>query len=366
MIGLALSGGGSRAIAFHLGCLRALNDLGILEKVNILSSISGGSVIGAYYAYTPHKSFEEFDADITTFLKDGIQKSILLEILKPQQFFPSLLNFILTGVHETAQLLNRPTTIERQKSRTDAMKKVLDKKLFKDLFLDSERRNNLDIVIGSCDLITGTAFRFGSTESGGWRYGKNVQNRINVSFAVTASAAYPIFLPGIDKTWLFEKKEKQSLQRVILTDGGVYDNLGVQVLEPGRDSKFSVHNFPCDYIIACNAGHGQDDGNIFPLGFLSRVTKSFEVVHKKVQDATMGRLHDLKYNNSLKGFVMPYLGQIDNRLPFSTQGIIPRSEVIDYPTNFGAMSNEWIYKLCQRGEQLTRGLVSCYLKDLLY
>ena len=28
MIGLALSGGGSRAMAFHLGCLRALNDMG--------------------------------------------------------------------------------------------------------------------------------------------------------------------------------------------------------------------------------------------------------------------------------------------------------------------------------------------------
>ena len=55
MIGLALSGGGSRAMAFHLGCLRALNDLGLLERVGVLSTISGGSLIGAYYAYTPHK-----------------------------------------------------------------------------------------------------------------------------------------------------------------------------------------------------------------------------------------------------------------------------------------------------------------------
>ncbi|MFZ3224451.1 MAG: patatin-like phospholipase family protein, partial [Xanthobacteraceae bacterium] len=48
-IGLALSGGGSRAIAFHLGCLRALNELGLLARVNVLSTVSGGSVIGAYY-----------------------------------------------------------------------------------------------------------------------------------------------------------------------------------------------------------------------------------------------------------------------------------------------------------------------------
>src|SRR5260370_23092103 len=48
-IGLALSGGGSRAIAFHLGCLRALSRLGLLDRVAILSTVSGGSVIGAYF-----------------------------------------------------------------------------------------------------------------------------------------------------------------------------------------------------------------------------------------------------------------------------------------------------------------------------
>ena len=45
MIGLALSGGGSRAMAFHLGCLRALNDLDILDRIGVLSTISGGSVM---------------------------------------------------------------------------------------------------------------------------------------------------------------------------------------------------------------------------------------------------------------------------------------------------------------------------------
>jgi predicted acylesterase/phospholipase RssA len=48
-IALALSGGGSRAIAFHLGCLRALHDRGVLDKVRVISSVSGGSVIAAAY-----------------------------------------------------------------------------------------------------------------------------------------------------------------------------------------------------------------------------------------------------------------------------------------------------------------------------
>ena len=41
-IGLALSGGGSRAIAFHLGCLRALDDLGLRDSLQVISSVSGG------------------------------------------------------------------------------------------------------------------------------------------------------------------------------------------------------------------------------------------------------------------------------------------------------------------------------------
>jgi NTE family protein len=83
MIGLALSGGGSRAVAFHLGCLRALNDLGILERIRVFSTISGGSVIGAYYAYTPHKSFSEFESDMRMILREGLQRKIALELFKP-------------------------------------------------------------------------------------------------------------------------------------------------------------------------------------------------------------------------------------------------------------------------------------------
>ncbi|EQD28163.1 hypothetical protein B1B_18968 [mine drainage metagenome] len=62
---------------------------------------------------------------------------------------------------------------------------------------------------------------------------------------------------------------------------------------------------------------------------------------------------------------MPYLGQQDTALPWEPADLIPREEVISYPTDFGAMSNEWIDKLANRGEQLTRGLVDYYLTDLL-
>ena len=46
--GLALSGGGFRAILFHLGSLWKLNELGIFPKLSEISSVSGGSILGTY------------------------------------------------------------------------------------------------------------------------------------------------------------------------------------------------------------------------------------------------------------------------------------------------------------------------------
>ena len=70
-IGLALSGGGARAMAFHLGCLRALHELGILQRVSILSTVSGGSVIGALYAAT-QEPFASFETRVRAALARGL------------------------------------------------------------------------------------------------------------------------------------------------------------------------------------------------------------------------------------------------------------------------------------------------------
>lgn len=366
MIGLALSGGGSRAMAFHLGCLRALNDLEILQDVGVLSTISGGSVIGAYYAYTPQKSFEEFERDIRGFLRTGFQGKIMVELLKPQNLLACGSSFCATRIDGgIAHLLKREPVLQRFPSRSDLFCNILKSDIFPSLKMDSHRRKDLQVVIGACELRTGTAFRFGNSKSGGWRHGQIVSEGIDVAFAVAASAAFPILLPTLDRTFLFDKKGQQQKHRVVLTDGGVYDNLGLQVLEPGRDSNFSLHNFPCDFLIACNAGHGQDSGKEVPWGFLTRVKRSFEVVHRRVQDSTMHRLHHLKSSGSIKGFVLPYLGQQDNSLPWKPSMLVPREDVMSYPTDFAAMPEVWIEKLSNRGEQLTRALVSYYLSDLI-
>ena len=59
-IGLTLSGGGSRAAGFHLGCLSYLHHLKLLPKVKMLSTVSGGTFPGALYvSYLIEKSDAE-------------------------------------------------------------------------------------------------------------------------------------------------------------------------------------------------------------------------------------------------------------------------------------------------------------------
>jgi NTE family protein len=371
MIGLALSGGGSRAMAFHLGCLRALHDLELLQEVGALSAISGGSVIGAYYAYTPGKSFEEFEADIRRFLRAGFFWKSVFELLKPQNLFLGLAAGLCAHTQDGVSYvggklrLKHNPQIPRFRSRSDAFETVLRNNLFANLSMASPRRDNLETLIGACELRTGTAFRFGNAKSGDWRHGEMTRTKIPLSFAVAASAAYPIFLPAFDRTFEFCKDGVLVQHRVSLTDGGVYDNLGIQVFEPGLDPRFSLHTFPCDYIISCNAGQGQEAGHGVPLGFGARVPRAFEVVHRRVQETTMHHLHGLKESGRIRGFAMPYLGQQDAALPLKPADLVPRAEVVAYPTDFSAMSENWIDRLSRRGEQLTRLLVSAYLSELL-
>jgi predicted acylesterase/phospholipase RssA len=62
-LGLALSGGGHRAAFFHIGVLAKLAELGLLRPVQVISTVSGGSIVGALY-YLHVKNLLETKADV--------------------------------------------------------------------------------------------------------------------------------------------------------------------------------------------------------------------------------------------------------------------------------------------------------------
>jgi len=363
MIALALSGGGSRAVAFHLGCMRALHDRGVLDKVRVISSVSGGSVIAGVYAYKK-QSFEDFDKSVIQLLQRGLQRGALRHLLSPRLLARvAATNLIAGPVATLSRLRHKEPSLRRWASRTNALEEAL-KDLLGEVELGQIARAEIDVVFNACELRTGTAFRFGNRISGGWRTGRIKDNRISVAHAVTCSAAYPLMLPAIDREYTFLKDGLTQKQRVLLTDGGVYDNLGISCLEPGRDNAFSLHSYPADWIICCYAGPGQLSGETLPYGFVGRTDAAFQSVFRKVQDAGIQRLHMHKASGTLKGFILPYLGQQDHALPIQPPDLVRRDEVFRYPTNFAAMSGESISRITRRGEQLTRILLNHYCPEL--
>jgi len=384
-IGLALSGGGSRAIAFHLGCLRALHDRGLLGKVSVISAVSGGSVIAALYAYRD-EPFEAFEQRVEALLRRGLVWGIVRQTLFSLETFRILAAILIVGVVAALGTLLRSivallglfnlagrqlpvlaarisSLVPRFASRSTAFERHLRRRVLGNQRMDEVARPGLIVVLNAAELRTETAFRFGSRESGAWRFGRLIDTPF-VSQAVAASAAFPVLLPAFDRTLSFEKKGVETRHRVMITDGGVYDNLGISCMLPGKSSEFSTNAFPVDFIIACDAGPGTPSGNRKPIFWASRMVATIFTIHRRTQSLSQDLLHRMTETGEIRGFLYPYLGQLDERLPHRPQDLVTRDEIIDYPTNFSPMSKGNLNKLSQRGEQLTRILIDCYAPHL--
>jgi NTE family protein len=384
-IGLALSGGGSRAIAFHLGCLRTLNRLGLLDRIAVLSTVSGGSVIGACF-HAHRGDFASFESKIRGLLSEGLvarmRRKLLSRLgLKVAGAFMvagtvgicvALIKLLLKGIslitpRSVATHFERfeiRSPVHRFASRTSLLEAVLDDLLFKGASLN-DLGAQPHLVINATELRTGSAFRFGTMESGSWRWGKLHKNDVKVAHAVAASAAYPLFLPAFDETLTFEKSGELKATRVILTDGGVYDNLGLGCLWPDRSRDVSLNVIPVDTIICCSAGYGlrQDPPSQF---IFARMLSVFSAVFERVQNASIHRLHEAQRCGQIKSFIFPYLGQLDRQLPNPPNDLVRREEAHSYPTDFNAMPDEWIERLSLRGEQLTLCLARAYIPHLIH
>lgn len=97
----------------------------------------------------------------------------------------------------------------------------------------------------------------------------------------------------------------------------------------------------------------------------SRLIAAMESIHARAQSFAMKRLFDLKSSGALRAFILPYLGQDDEKLAFPPADLVSRAAADAYPTTFSAMPVEWIEQLSRRGEQLTRALLKEHAPHLL-
>jgi NTE family protein len=217
-IGLALSGGGFRATLFHVGTLLRLNELGVLGKVDRISSISGGSITSGVLAQAwGNLAFHDGCADnLQGLVVDPLRQFCRLDVDAPA---------IGSGL-----LLPRTRV-------SDRVEETYRTHLFRGSLQDLADAPHF--IFGSTNLQTGRSFRFSKSYMGDYRIGLVRNPQVPLARVVAASSAFPPFLSPvvIDNPGQFEAVPGADLcgkpeytRRLYLSDGGVYDNLGLETV----------------------------------------------------------------------------------------------------------------------------------------
>lgn len=217
-VALCLSGGGYRAMLYHTGALIRINELGLLPQLNRISSVSGGSITAAVLAL----QWKQF------VFVDNVASNFKQLVVPPIQ-------------HIADQSIDVSAvgwgTFNPTKSIADVIADYYDKYLFHGATLQS-LPDSPRFVINASNVKTGSLVRFSKPYIADYRVGVMRNPRLRLATAVAASSAFPPFLSPMELA--FSKSEYEAddktadlttdeyRERVVLTDGGVYDNLGIE------------------------------------------------------------------------------------------------------------------------------------------
>lgn len=221
-LGIALSGGGFRAALFHAGTLLRLNASGDMAKAGLISSVSGGSITAGLLAAR---------WDRLRFGTDGVATNLAEEVVAP------LLAFTARTIDWTSVL--RSWFLGGTAS--GAVAAQYDRRLFHGMRLsDLPGGKAPTFVFCATHLETGTLFRFSRKQLTSYRVGYRPGPDAPLAVAVAASSAFPPFLSPL--VLRFARGEWRATsdpercdlhrepytRRMTLTDGGVFDNLGLE------------------------------------------------------------------------------------------------------------------------------------------
>ena len=217
-IALCLSGGGFRAMLFHLGALWRLNELGYLARLERVSSVSGGSISAGQLGL----AWRQLSFDTA-----GVARRFSEEVVAPIRRLAgktldqrSILGGIVLPGSSIAEKVAQAYGEHLFGSRT--LQDLPDRPRF---------------VLNATNLQSGVLWRFSKPYLWDYRVGKIERPRTPVAVAVAASAAFPPFLSPLvlefsDRDFLpgtgDDLQRPPFTTRVYLSDGGVYDNLGLE------------------------------------------------------------------------------------------------------------------------------------------
>lgn len=231
-LALSFSGGGFRATLFHLGFVRLLADAGLLSSVTHICSVSGGSILAAHLVQNWERyTGGQFDAaagEIVDFASRDVRGRVFRRWIMATVLSPLLM--FLGGL----QRWNRTRLLQAEYDT-----------LFRGEPLGAlQGPNRPELFLMATAMKTGDMCAF---TSNGLQFERRYldddlddagEQRIDcrlvpISLAVTASSAFPPAFPPVYVTHeQLRVDASQFLQSPeYLSDGGVYDNLGIRKIQ---------------------------------------------------------------------------------------------------------------------------------------
>lgn len=365
-LGLALSGGGLRAAAFHLGVLRYLAERSLLEQVNQISTVSGGSlIVGGIFAES-NGSWPSSNRFL-------------------EAIFPSLRAMLVSGDLFSLRALGIGNTI---RSNTDIL-------FDRASILSRQLQNRWGIRLRLCDLPasprwhinttsfeTGKNWRFSRESMGDWRFGTYYEPTVTVADAIAASAAVPYAIGALKLDlpaqgwWQTDPATKEplrkiepGLQKVRLWDGGAYENLALEPLfKPAEGLKGS------DVLICADASAPLGR----PASVLSSLLKGqlagprlFDIAADQIRSLRSRMLVSAIQRGEIKGFLLR-LGSSARQFGFS--GAKASEYLSDdesqtslaYPTNLTRMPEDRFDLIARHGYEVAAMTIERHGDDKLF
>ncbi len=322
-LGLALSGGGFRSALFHVGVLSRLAELDLLRKIDVISSVSGGSIIAAYYYLKVKSLLEKRSAadqtaptretyirmmkEIETDFLSVVQKNMLMRIFLDPGKNARMMGPDYSNTERFAELLTTYFFRPVLQQQGEMLKK--DQIVLKDISIkpgvdhDYSETKIPFLIINATSLNTGHLWQFTSTSMGEQRteiktgqdstsFLKKIQinderltieqrkilYNITLGQAVAASSCVPGIFEPLEIRNLY--KSARNPLTVRLVDGGLVDNQGLA----------SLFAEGCTHIICSDASDILKQEHHPSTQFLNVALRANDILMARVRSKSLNEL----------------------------------------------------------------------------
>lgn len=328
-VGLAVSGGGYRAMLFHLGAFIRLFETGQLKRLDRISSVSGGSITAA-------KVGLEWDRLAS---RDDLMRLVVGPV--------RALAGITIDIPSVAGGVLLPGSV------ADRIAAFYRKHLFGEATLQ-DLPDTPRFVINATNVETGTLWRFSKPYMRDYRVGRVSNPDDSLADAVTASSAFPpVLSPFVldvepsDFDLIEPNVDPKFLTDISLSDGGVYDNLGLETVW----KRFRT-------VLVSDAGGKNVPDHSPPADWARHSKRVLEIIHEQVSSVRKRQVIASFQSNDRNGAYWGIRSDIRKYgLPDALRAPVKRTlELAGTPTRLKRLTAEyqerlinWGYAVCDAG-----------------